>query len=115
MAFHSIVLVKQVPDTTEVTAKAMRKDGTLNRSALPSTFNHDDLHALEMALQVRDNAIRPSVAPAGVLARHPASGNRGASGRDRSYAATRNGHSAERPPSISGNTLCNSSRRQFRT
>jgi len=54
MDYHSIVLAKQVPDTTEVTAKAMRKDGTLNRSALPATFNHDDLNALEMALQVKE-------------------------------------------------------------
>lgn len=54
MACRSIVLAKQVPDTTAVTAKAMRKDGTLNRSALPATFNHDDLNALEMALQVKE-------------------------------------------------------------
>ena len=54
MAYRSIVLVKQVPDTTEVTPKAMREDGTLNRSALPATFNNDDLHALEMALQVKE-------------------------------------------------------------
>jgi len=54
MAYHSIVLAKQVPDTTAVTAKAMKKDGTLNRSALPATFNNDDLHALEMALEVKE-------------------------------------------------------------
>jgi electron transfer flavoprotein beta subunit len=54
MAYHSIVLAKQVPDTTAVTAKAMKKDGTLNRSALPAIFNNDDLHALEMALEVKD-------------------------------------------------------------
>jgi len=55
MAYHSIVLAKQVPDTTAVTVKAMRKDGTLNRSALPATFNRDDLNALEMALQVKED------------------------------------------------------------
>ena len=54
MSYHSIVLVKQVPDTTVVTAKAMKKDGTLNRSALPAIFNNDDLHALEMALEVKE-------------------------------------------------------------
>lgn len=54
MAYHSIVLIKQVPDTTAVTAKAMKKDGTLNRSALPAIFNKDDLHALEMALEVKE-------------------------------------------------------------
>jgi electron transfer flavoprotein beta subunit len=54
MAYHSIVLVKQVPDTTVVSARAMKKDGTLNRSALPAIFNNDDLHALEMALEVKE-------------------------------------------------------------
>jgi electron transfer flavoprotein beta subunit len=55
MAYHSIVLAKQVPDTTDVSGKAMKKDGTLNRSALPTIFNKDDLHALEMALTVKEN------------------------------------------------------------
>ena len=55
MPYHSIVLAKQVPDTTDVSPKAMKKDGTLNRSALPAVFNKDDLHALEMALQVKEN------------------------------------------------------------
>lgn len=55
MAYHSIVLAKQVPDTTDVSGKAMKKDGTLNRSALTTIFNKDDLHALEMALTVKEN------------------------------------------------------------
>jgi electron transfer flavoprotein beta subunit len=54
MPYHSIVLAKQVPDTTEITPRAMKADGTLNRSALPAVFNKDDLHALEMALAVKD-------------------------------------------------------------
>lgn len=54
MSYHSIVLAKQVPDTTVITPKAMNKDGTLNRAALPATFNGDDLHALEMALEIKD-------------------------------------------------------------
>jgi electron transfer flavoprotein beta subunit len=54
MVFNSIVLVKQVPDTSAVSAKAMNPDGTLNRSALPAIFNPEDLNALELALQVRE-------------------------------------------------------------
>jgi len=54
MPFRMVVLVKQVPDTKNITAKAMNDDGTVNRSALPAIFNPEDLNALEMALQVRD-------------------------------------------------------------
>jgi electron transfer flavoprotein beta subunit len=54
MPYHSIVLAKQVPDTTDITPKAMKADGTLNRSALPAVFNKDDLHALEMALSIKE-------------------------------------------------------------
>ncbi len=49
-----IVLAKQVPDTSEVTAEMMKADGTVNRAALPTIVNPDDLHALEMALQVKE-------------------------------------------------------------
>jgi len=52
--YHSVVCVKQVPDTANVTAEAMKADGTVNRAALPTIFNPEDLHALEIALQVRD-------------------------------------------------------------
>ncbi len=52
--YHSVVLVKQVPDTRAVTGEVMTKDGTMNRSALPAIFNPEDLHALEMALQIRE-------------------------------------------------------------
>jgi electron transfer flavoprotein beta subunit len=52
--YHSVVCVKQVPDTANVTAEAMKADGTVNRAALPTIFNPDDLYALEAALQVRD-------------------------------------------------------------
>ncbi|MBN1395224.1 MAG: electron transfer flavoprotein subunit beta/FixA family protein [Pirellulales bacterium] len=54
MPYDSIVCVKQVPDTANVTAEAMREDGTVNRGALPTIFNPEDLHALESALDVRD-------------------------------------------------------------
>jgi electron transfer flavoprotein beta subunit len=46
--------VKQVPDTANVTADAMKEDGTVNRGALPTIFNPEDLHALETALEIRD-------------------------------------------------------------
>ncbi len=52
--YKSIVCVKQVPDTAHVTADAMKEDGTVNRGALPAIFNPEDLHALETALQIRD-------------------------------------------------------------
>lgn len=52
--YNSVVLVKQVPDTHNVTSNAMKEDGTMNRSALPAIFNPEDLNALEMALQVRE-------------------------------------------------------------
>ncbi len=54
MPYNSIVCVKQVPDTANVTTEAMKDDGTVNRAALPAIFNPEDLHALETALEVRD-------------------------------------------------------------
>ncbi len=54
MAYKCVVLVKQVPDTANIGAQAMKEDGTVNRAALPAIFNPEDLNALEMALQVRD-------------------------------------------------------------
>lgn len=54
MPYDSIVCVKQVPDTSNVTGEAMKPDGTVNRAALPAIFNPEDLHALEAALSVRD-------------------------------------------------------------
>jgi electron transfer flavoprotein beta subunit len=52
--YNSVVLVKQVPDTHNITGNVMKEDGTMNRSALPAIFNPEDLNALEMALQVRE-------------------------------------------------------------
>ena len=54
MAFNSVVLVKQVPDTKSITGQAMLDDGTVNRAALPAIFNPEDLNALESALDLRD-------------------------------------------------------------
>ncbi len=51
---HSIVLVKQVPDTANITGKVMNDDGTVNRSKLPAVFNAEDRVALELALRLRD-------------------------------------------------------------
>ena len=51
---HSIVLVKQVPDTANISGKVMNDDGTVNRSKLPAVLNIEDRSALELALQVRD-------------------------------------------------------------
>ena len=48
------VLVKQVPDTANVTGEAMKEDGTINRAALPTVFNPEDLNALEEALKLKD-------------------------------------------------------------
>ncbi|MBN2322271.1 MAG: electron transfer flavoprotein subunit beta/FixA family protein [Spirochaetes bacterium] len=49
-----VVLVKQVPDTQNLTGEAMKEDGTVNRAALPAIFNPEDLNALEMALDLRE-------------------------------------------------------------
>ena len=54
MSYRIVVLAKQVPDTHNVGADAMNADGTVNRAALPTVFNPEDLKALEMALQVKD-------------------------------------------------------------
>ena len=52
--YNSIVLVKQVPDTANISGKVMKDDGTVNRSMLPAIFNFEDVVALELALQVKD-------------------------------------------------------------
>jgi electron transfer flavoprotein beta subunit len=52
--YRSIVLVKQVPDTANITGNVMQEDGTVNRAKLPAIFNPEDRVALEMALRVKD-------------------------------------------------------------
>ena len=52
--YTSVVCIKQVPDTKQVTGEAMKADGTINRAALPAIFNPEDRNALEAALSVRD-------------------------------------------------------------
>jgi len=54
MVLDIIVLVKQVPDTHNITGQAMKEDGTVNRQALPAIFNPEDLNALEEALRIKD-------------------------------------------------------------
>lgn len=54
MAYHIVVLVKQVPDTHNITGQAMKEDGTVNRAALPAIFNPEDLNALEEALKIKE-------------------------------------------------------------
>ncbi|MFW6114790.1 MAG: electron transfer flavoprotein subunit beta/FixA family protein [Thermodesulfobacteriota bacterium] len=46
-----IVLVKQVPDTTEI--KIDKKTGTLIREGVESIVNPDDRHAIELALSLK--------------------------------------------------------------
>jgi len=53
--YNSIVMVKQVPDTANISGKVMNEDGTVNRAALPAIFNPEDQEALEFALRVKDN------------------------------------------------------------
>ena len=53
MEYKIIVLVKQVPDTQNITGQAMKEDGTVNRAALPAIFNPEDLNALEEALKIK--------------------------------------------------------------
>lgn len=49
-----IVLAKQVPDTHNVGPEAMTPEGTVNRSALPTVFNPEDLNALEQAIRLKE-------------------------------------------------------------
>ena len=55
MAYNCVVLIKQVPDTKRITGQAMNDDGTVNRAALPAILNPEDLNALELALQIKEN------------------------------------------------------------
>ena len=52
--FQIVVLAKQVPDTRNVGKDAMKADGTVNRAVLPAIFNPEDHHALEQALEIKD-------------------------------------------------------------
>jgi len=47
-------MVKQVPDTANISGKVMKDDGTVNRAKLPAIFNYEDQVALEFALQIKE-------------------------------------------------------------
>jgi electron transfer flavoprotein beta subunit len=47
-----VVCVKQVPDTSGVVA--VKEDGTMDRAAMATITNHDDLAAVETALRIKD-------------------------------------------------------------
>ena len=47
-----IVCVKQVPDTSGKVA--VKEDGTMDRAAMATISNPDDMNALEAALQIKD-------------------------------------------------------------
>ena len=59
----AIVCVKQVPDTSGVVA--VKEDGTMDRAAMATITNHDDLAAVAAALQLKDETgcevIRPRI------------------------------------------------------
>jgi len=52
MAIHSVVCIKQVPDTTQV--RIDPETGSLIRQGIPSVINPFDLYAIEAALYLRD-------------------------------------------------------------
>ena len=54
MSLTSLVFVKQVPDTKNISGEAMKPDGTVNRGALPAIFNPEDLNAVELALELKE-------------------------------------------------------------
>jgi len=52
-AVHAVVCIKQVPDTSEL--RINPETGTLVRSGVASIINPHDVHALECALQFKDD------------------------------------------------------------
>lgn len=54
MAYKILVMVKQVPDTANISGEVMKPDGTVNRGKLPAIFNPEDKVALELALQTKE-------------------------------------------------------------
>ena len=52
MAFHIIVCIKQVPETTEVEIDP--ETGTLRREGVPAVVNPFDLHAIEEAVRIKE-------------------------------------------------------------
>ncbi len=54
MGLKMVVMVKQVPDTHNITGDAMKTDGTVNRARLPAIMNPEDLNALEEAIKIKE-------------------------------------------------------------
>jgi len=54
LGYNCVVLIKQVPDTKKITGDVMNDDGTVKRSALPAIFNPEDLNALELAIEIKE-------------------------------------------------------------
>ncbi|NCO35690.1 MAG: hypothetical protein AUJ92_20385 [Armatimonadetes bacterium CG2_30_59_28] len=54
MAYNSIVLVREIWDTRDLLDGVVRSDGQADTSRLTTRFDPEDLNALEMALQVKD-------------------------------------------------------------
>lgn len=59
---RAAVLVKQVPDL-RIGHVAVHDDGTIDRSSAPAITNPLDLHAVEAALQLADEAVAISMGP----------------------------------------------------
>lgn len=55
MSLNICVMVKQVPDTANISGEVMKPDGTVNRKILPTIFNPEDKTALELALRAKEN------------------------------------------------------------
>ncbi len=54
VGFNCVVCVKQVPYTKRTTDGVITSLGTVDRARFPAVVNPGDLHALEMALSIRD-------------------------------------------------------------
>lgn len=54
MGYNSIVLVREVWDTRDLVGELLSDQGELNTARLTTRFEPEDLNALEMALQIKD-------------------------------------------------------------
>ena len=54
MSYRSIVVVREVWDTRDLTTHVLGENGKLNDGVLQTRFEPEDLNALEMALQIKD-------------------------------------------------------------
>lgn len=54
MAYHGIVIVREIWDTRDLVVNVLNADGSVNEGSLATRFEPEDLNALEMALKVKD-------------------------------------------------------------